>query len=177
MLLPPELTSLQSPGPTGRLWGCGPGAQADLQRSQRWQEREKSDAERGSIRKDERAALLPLTGHEGCRGRRWLLRQRVSLIKGEVQRVQAAGASDKWMGSKSPVVAGLGPHRLQACCAQCPAGKGAGSFPGKGGHWAESICQGSSASFRPQHLEVQPRWESRKYPLWHCSLPIERGRK
>lgn len=104
-------------------------------------------------------------------------RERVSLIKGAVQRVQAAGASDKWMGGKSPVVAALGPAQAPGLLRPVPVlGRGQGSIPGKGRHWAESICWGSSASFRPQLLEVQPRQESRKYPLWHCLSPVERGR-
>lgn len=99
-------------------------------------------------------------------GRRWLRPQRVSLIKGEVQREQAAGTSDKWMGSKSPVVAGIRALPGSGLLRPVPVlGRGQGSFPGKGGHWAESICRGSSASFRPQHLEVLSPAGKPKIPI------------
>lgn len=49
-------------------------------------------------------------------------------------------------------------------------GREQGSFPGKGRDWAESICRGSSASFRPQHLEVQPLVGKPKMPI--MALPM-----
>lgn len=90
-------------------------------------------------------------------GRKWLLPQRVPLIKGEVQRVQAAGESDKWMGSKSPVVAGIKVLPGSGLLHPVPVlGRGQGSFPGKGGHWAESICGEALLPLDPNTLKCNP---------------------
>lgn len=91
-------------------------------------------------------------------GRRWLLLQRVSLIKDEVPRVQAAGASDKWMGSQSLVVAGLRALPGSGLLRPVPVlGRGRAPLQGRAGTGQKAFAREALPPLDPNTLKCYPR--------------------